>query len=180
MSEGSKRESTGETRLIIALLLLITTVAVCVTVWALCFRTPNITLAPDYAPKETEAHAQMIPNDSGEQKKSESGGGSVSLTYSNQVAIDLSDEIASLMFANPGKSNQNVVVQIVIQDQVIVQSGTILPGRQVTALDLLDGATSMLTPGGYDGNFSVLYYHPESGEKAIVNTEIPIHIEVKD
>ena len=84
------------------------------------------------------------------------------------------------MFANPGKSNQNVVVQIVIQDQVIVQSGTILPGRQVTALDLLDGAASMLTPGGYDGNFSILYYHPESGEKAIVNTEIPIHIEVRD
>ena len=180
MSESSKRESTGETRLIIALLLLITMVAVCVTVWALWFRMPSVTLAPDYAPKEIEAHAHVIPNDSGEQKKSEAGGGSVSLTYSNQVSIDLSDETASLMFANPGKSNQNVVVQIVIQDQVIVQSGTILPGRQVTALDLLDGTASMLTPGGYDGNFSILYYHPESGEKAIVNTEIPIRIEVRD
>lgn len=180
MSGSSKRESSGENRLIIAILLVTTAVALCVTAWALWFRTPNVTLAPDYAPKETEAHAQTIPNDTGEQKKSEAGGGSVSLTYSNQVSIDLSEELASLMFANPGKSNQNMVVQIVIQEEVIVQSGTILPAHQVTTLDLLEGAAAMLTPGGYEGEFSILYYHPESGEKAIVNTEIPIHIEVKD
>lgn len=180
MSMVSKRGMGGESRLIVPLLLVITAAALCVTVWALWFRMPNVTLAPDYAPKETEPHAQLIPNDSDEPKKSETGGGSVSLIYSNQASIDLSDEIASLMFANPGKSNQNMVVQIVIQGEVIVQSGMILPGRQVTELDLLEGAAAMLTPGGYDGNFSVLYYHPESGEKAIVNTEIPIRIEVRD
>lgn len=180
MEAESKKERKDESRLIIALLLLITLAAVCVTVWALYFRTPDVLLAPDYAPKETEVHAQVIPDDRGEPAKSESGGGSVSLTYSNQVSIDLSREQASLMFANPGKSNQNMVLRIVIQDEVIVQSGTIPPGHQVNTLDLLEGAASMLVPGGYEGNFSILYYHPETGEKAMVNTEIPIHIEVKD
>ena len=180
MEVDPRKERIDENRLIIALLLVITLAAVCVTIWALCFRTPDVMLAPDYAPKETEAHAHAIPDDRGEPAKSESGGGSVSLTYSNQVSIDLSGEQASLMFANPGKSNQNMVLRIVIQEEVIVQSGTILLGHQVNTLDLMEGAASMLMPGGYEGNFSILYYHPETGEKAMVNTEIPIHIEVRD
>ena len=135
-------------------------------------------LAPDYALQDTEENAQKIPNDNGEKVESETGGGSVSLTYSNKVTIDLSDGKAKLMFANPGKSNQNMIVQIVIQNEVIVQSGMLLPGYQVTELELLDDAASKLSPGGYDGSFAIFYYHPASGEKAVVNTEIPIQITV--
>lgn len=178
MGKYSKKANVDKSKVVIALLLCTTVIAVCVTVWALFLRTPETTLAPDYAPQETEAHAQTIPNDNSQKKESEKGGGSVSLTYSNQVAIDLSDASASLMFANPNKSNQDMVLQIVIQNQLIVQSGTIRPGHQVTTLDLMDGAAAKLSPGGYDGNFVILYYHPDSGEKAIVNTEIPINIEV--
>ena len=180
MGKYSKEKHIDKSELLIFLLLFITAAAVCVTVWALFFREPEIILAPDYAPKETEEHAQIIPNDNSEKMESEEGGGSVSLTYSNQVTIDLSDSIASLLFANPNKSNQDMVLQIVIQDEVIVQSGTIRPGHQVTALNLLEGAAAKLSPGGYDGNFAILYYHPENGEKAIVNTEIPIHIKVNN
>jgi hypothetical protein len=36
----------------------------------------------------------------------------------------------------------------------------------------------MLSPGGYKGSFSVFYYDPSSGEKAMVNTEIPILVTV--
>ena len=36
----------------------------------------------------------------------------------------------------------------------------------------------MLSPGGYEGKFIVLYYDPDSGEKAMVNTEIPITVNV--
>ena len=178
MGKYSKRESFDKTKLLIGLLLLVTAAAVCVTVWALFFRTPELTLAPDYAPQETEAHAQTIPNDNSQRKESEKGGGSVSLTYSNQLVVDLSDKSVSLLFANPNKSNQDMVLQIVIQNQVVVQSGRISPGHQIKTLDLMDGAASRLSPGGYEGKFVVLYYHPDSGEKAIVNTEIPVHIEV--
>ena len=165
---------------IIALLLLITAAAVCVTLWALFFRTPEVILAPDYAPRETEALAETIPNDNSEKLTSQEGGGSVNLTYSNEVSIDLNDERAFLMFANLGRSNQDMVLQIVIHDEVIVQSGTIQPGHQVTELNLLEGAAAKLTTGGYDGKFTILYYHPDSAEKALVNTEIPIRIEVKN
>ena len=178
MGKYSRKAGVDYTKLIIAALLAITMAAVSVTVWALFFRTPEETLVPDYAPKATEAYAQVIPNDTAEKKSSEPGGGSVSLTYSNQVSIDMGKETAALLFANPGKSNQNMVLQIVIQNQVIVQSGKILPGHQVKKLDLLEDAASKLSPGGYEGKFVVLYYHPETEEKAIVSTEIPIQIEV--
>ncbi|MBR2320323.1 MAG: hypothetical protein IKA50_06040 [Clostridia bacterium] len=176
MEKTEKKQD--KTRLLILLLLLITLLAVCVTVWALFFRDSGPALAPDYAPQEMEQHAETIPDDSGEKLDKPEGGGSVSLTYSNKVTIDLSDKAAALYFANPGKSNQDMVIQITIQDTVIVQSGTLVPGQQVKLLDLLEGAEKQLSAGGYEGKFVVLYYDQTSGEKAMVNTEIPITINV--
>ena len=175
---GRYENKKSKSNLLILVLLIITVIAICVTVWALFFRDTGPVLAPDYAPQEEEQNAETIPGDTGEKLDNPEGGGSVSLTYSREVSIDLSDETATLLFANPGKSNQDMVLQIVIQDTVIVQSGTLKPGNQVTALDLLDGAAKKLSAGTYEGNFNVLYYNPETGEKAIVNTEIPITITV--
>ena len=175
----NQNKKTNQTAVIVIILALITVAAVCVTVWALFFRdSGRQVLTPDYAPQQKEQHAETIPDDSGEKMESPQGGGSVSLTYSNQVTVDLSDRAASLYFANPGKSNQDMVIQISIQDTVILQSGTLAPGHQVKLLDLLEGAEEMLQPGGYEGKFIVLYYDQESGEKAMVNTEIPITITV--
>ena len=169
-----------KSKFLIVGLALITVVAISVTVWALFFReNQTVILTPDYAPKEEEINIEAIPNDSGEKIQSEEGGGGVSLTYSTDVIIDLSDKKAYLYFANPGKSNQNMVLQIAISDEVIVQSGTIVPGFRVSELDLLSGSEKMLSEGGYDGKFVVLFYNPESGEKAMVNTEIPIEISVR-
>lgn len=168
-------------KILIALLLVVTVAALCVTAWALFIREEQtVVLTPDYAPKEEEVNIEAIPGDSGEKMKSEEGGGSVNLTYSNQVIIDLSDKKAYVYFANPGKSNQNMVLQIMIADEIIVQSGTILPGYKVEKLDLLENAEKMLSAGGYDGKFVVLYYNPESAEKAVVNTEIAIDITVRE
>lgn len=163
---------------LIPILAVITVIALGVTVWALFFRESGPVLAPDYAPQEEEQHAETIPNDDGEKMEQPDGGGSVSLSYSREVTIALGEETAKLYFANPGKSNQDIVLQLVVQDQVILQSGTLKPGNQVTSLELLNGAAKMLSEGGYEGKFVVLYYHPETGEKAVVNTEIPVSITV--
>lgn len=163
---------------LLLLLLFITLAAVCVTIWALFFRNSGPALAPDYAPQEEEQNAESIPGDDGEKLDAPEGGSSVSLTYSREVSIDLASGTAALLFANPGKSNQDIVLQLVIQDTVIIQSGTLKPGHQVTTLSLLDGAAKRLSTGVYDGSFRVLYYDMESGEKAIVNTEIPVTVTV--
>ncbi len=173
------QQSGDKKNLLIYILLLITVTAVGVTVWVLFFHTPETQLlAPDYAPVATEQHAQPIPNDHGVQPEAEPGSGSVSLTYSNKVEIDLSNGKAELLFANPGRSNQDMVLQIVIRDTVILQSGRITPGNQVTQLELTGEAAGMLSPGGYEGSFLIFYYDLTSGEKAIVNTEVPITVTV--
>ena len=159
-------------------LLLVAVACLCVAVWALFFR-ETVVLTPDYAPQQEEVMAETIPDDSGEKMEQPQGGGSVSLTYAREVTIDLAGETASLYFANPGRSNQDIVLQIVIQDTVVVQSGTLKPGNQVSSLSLLSGAKNQLAAGVYNGKFNVLYYDPVSGEKAIVNTGIPITITVK-
>ncbi len=176
----TKPKKQDTTKLLILILLLITLAAVCVTVWALFFRAPQKPLAPDYAPQETEAHMETIPGDTGEKMESNEGGGSVGLTYMREVTVDLSEKQAKLLFANPGMSNQDMVVQIIIQDAVICQSGTLTPGHQVTTLDLQEGTEKLLIPGVYEGKFNILFYHPETGEKAIVNTEIPVTITVRE
>ena len=177
----NQNKKMNKTTIVVAVLALITVVAVCITIWALFFRDSSggqQILTPDYAPQDKEQNAETIPGDTGDKMKNPEGGGAVSLTYSNEVTIDISDKAAALYFANPGKSNQDVVLQIVIQDTVILQSGTLSPGHQVKLLNLLEGAEDMLQPGGYEGKFIVLYYDQTNGEKSMVNTEIPITINV--
>ena len=152
-----------------------------VTLWSLFFREPDVVLNPDYAPEEVEFNQIPIPGDDTSGKvDGTAGSGSVSLNYANQVIIDLSDGKAALYFANPGKSNQDMLVQVVVQDEVLAQSGRLTPGHQVTELELLPDAKKKLTPGGYDGKFVLSYYHPETMEKAMVNTEIEITVKVQE
>ncbi len=178
MEENEQKKS--KINLLIVLLIAIIIVAVGITVWALFFRENSHTLAPDYAPQEEEVNAERIPGDEEGKMEQPEGGSSVSLSYAKDVTINLSDETAELYFANPNKSNQDMVLQIVIEDEVIVQSGTLKPGNQVKSLNLLNNTAKMLKAGGYEGKFVVLYYHSETGEKAVVNTEIPINITVRD
>ena len=174
------KDKKTKSKILITLLILITVCCIAITVWAVFFRNNTETvLSPDRAPQKTEENAEKIENDNTEKMKAEEGGGAVSITYSNEVTIDLNNKTASLLFANPPKSTQDMVIQIVINDTEIVQSGLLKPGNQVTELNLLDNAEKQLEKGGYDGKFRVLFYDSDSGQKATVNTEIPISITVE-
>ncbi|MCD8116955.1 MAG: hypothetical protein LUE21_07560 [Oscillospiraceae bacterium] len=161
----------------------ITLIAVGVSAWAIFLRdggSESAALTPDYAPQEAEENAESMGDEGDEKLEASEGGGSVSLTYSTDVTVTLSDETASLYFGNPARSTQNVVLQLVIQDEVVIQSGLIAPGSQVSTLALLDDAANMLASGGYDGQFVVLYYDPDTGERAVVTTEIPVTVTVTE
>lgn len=165
-------------KFIIILLGIITTCAVCVTVWALVCRRPAPLLAPDYAPMEAEANARPIDTEEKDQEKlkAERGGGAVSMTYQKEVAITISENRAALLFQNPSQSLNDMVLQLVITgsdgtETVVAQSGNIKPGNQVDHLDLEEGA-ARLSEGVYSGKFRIYYYDPDSGEKAMVNSSV--------
>lgn len=138
-----------------------------------------VILAPDYAPQEEEENAEPIEDDvEGEKLQQQQGGGAVSITYSKNVSIDLSENTVSLLFANPSKSNQDMMIQLVVQDTVIVQSGLLTPGHQVKKLELFDNVK--LSSGTYDAKIVVLYYQKDTGEKAMINTQIPLTLTVEE
>lgn len=169
-----------KTIILISALALITVIAIIIMIWAIWFREPDIIINPDYAPEEEEPNQESMEG-SGDKLEQPDGGGAVSILYStDDIIIDLSEKKISLMFGNPSRSNMDMILQVVIQDQVIVQSGRITPGHRVRTLELIKDAEKMLSTGGYKAKYVVLYYDPESGEKAIVNTEIPIDITVKE
>lgn len=175
--KGTTSGRPGGTGILIAILLLITVIAVGVTVWALFFRKTTPVLAPDYAPVEAEPNAVPIEDEPEEDKmEAAQGGGAVSMTYQKNVTISLADSAAKLMFQNPSKSVNDMVLQLILvsadgTETVIAQSGTLKPGNKVERLDLIEGAAA-LSEGTYNGRFNVLYYDPDSGEKAIVNGSV--------
>lgn len=178
LQKEEKKDSRKKWLLLLLLLLLLLIVSVGITVWTLFFRTAP-TLTPDYAPQQKEQYAEDIGDNGDEKLEQQKGGGAVSLTYTTQVTVSLTDKTASVYFANPSKSNQDMVLQIVVQGTVIAQSGTISPSKQVEKLELLQDAADKLPVGGYNGEFKVLYYQPDTHEKTIVNTEIPVDITVE-
>ena len=183
--QSEKKISANKTKIIIAVLLVVTFVALAVTIWALFFRNTGPALAPDYAPQKEEEYAEPVTGDSEEKMEVSKGGGAVSMVYQKEVHISLSDNKANLMFQNPSKSVNDIVLQLVIisedgTETVIAQSGTLSPGYKIEQLDLIKDAAK-LSVGDYTGRYNVLYYDPDSGEKAVLNGNIEgIKITVTD
>lgn len=180
-SHGRRQKKRKKTWILILLLLLVTAIAIGVTVWALFFRQPTTSvLAPDYAPQEVEQNAEEMEDSGKDKLDAPEGGGSVDLMFQDKVSIDLSDNAATIYYGNPSQSTQDVLLQIVIQDTLIAQSGRIVPGNEVKTLELAEDAGKTLQPGGYDGKLVLSFYNPDTGEKATVNTEIPVKITVAE
>ena len=180
MHKEKKNEKDNDRKLLllILLLLLITIVTASVSIYTIYFKEKQPVLIPDYAPVELEANAVSF-GDEGEAKLDRpEGGGAVGLTYSKDVKISLSDKTATILFANPTKSNSDVVLLLMIDDTVCFKSGRITPGNKVLTMNLSEDIANNLRKGGYDGKFVVIYYDRVSGEKAMLSTEIPVVITV--
>ena len=163
---------------IVAIVIIIGIVVGAVLCWNR-FLNNTPTLSPDFAPKQEEKYAESMGDENDAKLPQSEGGGAVSLTYSTDVTINLKDQKAYLYFGNPTKSNQDMLLQIVVHDTVMAQSNTLVPGKQINKIDLIKDAASKLEPGGYNGKFVILYYQKDTGEKAAINTDIPVKITVK-
>ena len=176
---GDRVKKTMISKNAIIVLLIITFVAVGVTVWAVFFRQSAAT-PTDYAPQQVDKEAEPIGGgggDDGDDKLEQPvGGGAVSLTYAKEVALDLNTSVAGILFQNPSKSNQDMALQLAIDGKVIAQSDKLPVGYKLSKLTDVD--TEKLSVGTYEGKFIILYYDADTGEKAIVNTEIPVTITV--
>ena len=172
---------TKTNKILIIALLSVAVIAMIVMILVLALHKDEV-LTPDYAPEQLEQNAEKIEGESGEKLDVAEGGGAVALNYTTDVTIDLSDKSAAITFANPGKSHNNIVLRLVVQGTVVAQSGRIEPGYRVSKLDLLEGAAEKLAPGAYetDTRFEVLFYDPESDERAFTSVDIPLVVIVQE
>lgn len=140
------------------------------------------TLPPDYAPPQTEGNAEDMEEGDGSKIDTPEGGGSVGLVYEDKLTIDLSDKSVSLNFGISKRSVSNVILQLIVQDTVIVQTDLITPGQRVRTAALKEGAEAKLQPGVYSSNakFIVNCYDPETNEKSAVRQEIPVTVTVQN
>lgn len=176
----SGSQNNKKTKILIILLSIGIVICIAVTVWAVFFREPKKVISPDYAPGKLDPNAEKITGDDQGKLETPAGGGAISLQYEDRVTIDLSEKKAYLNYSNPSRSTQNIVLQIVIRDQVIVQSERIEPGYRVKELPLLSGAEKLLSEGVYTGAaFRILSYDPETGEKAMIDTQAEITVTVQ-
>lgn len=149
--------------------------AICVAVWALFFRAPETTADPEISPVADE---HLTPTDDGDDEKmpQAEGGGAVNITYSNEVTISLADATAAVQITNPTRSNQSMLIQLMIQDVKVGQSGTIPPGNQLAVIPLNENIT--IEPGSYDGKFQLLFFDVKTNQQANLTTSIPVTIRI--
>ena len=98
--------------------------------------------------------------------------------------------VPGLLFTNAmrdiifGDTNSGInrVVQVILingeDEYLLAQSGILKPGYQVTNLTA-DKNAPQLSAGGYEGKLKLLFYDPETGERAIVDTDIPCTVSVE-
>lgn len=142
-----------------------------------------VVLAPDYPQVEQEPNA-FPSNDDQTQMEAAENGGAVAIIYSDQVIYDLASGQLTLMYTNPSSSTASVIVQIIVYgpdgaEYLLAQSGAMEPGYGITTLDNDLDSNVILGQGGYSGVMRLLFYNSITGERAIVNTEIPVDITVQ-
>ena len=140
-------------------------------------------LEPDYNLVKPDDNAVTIPGDNSPTQPSSvpQGGGSVSLIYSDQVSVALSTGKVGLYYQNPSDSSHSIVVQIIIErgetQYLVAESGAINPGYMLTELKMEEDLK--LAAGVYEGYLKLLFFDAATGERAVVDTNIPVDITVQ-
>ena len=102
-------------------------------------------------------------------------GGSVSMIYSLKAKLDLASGNINILFQNPKNSTHHVVLEMYLlngDDRVLIASSGRIPGGSALSQMQMLADSAVLTAGTYDALYKVVYYDPNTGERALVETEI--------
>ncbi len=166
----------------IILLLLIAILAVLLLYRCVNKNKETTVLEPDYNKVEEDINATTIPNEEPVETPSVSeGGGSMNLVFSDQVTVDSNTGVVTLHYENPSDSTHSIVVQIIIDrgesQYLVAESGAIHPGYMLEELQMEDYL--QLSNGVYEGYLKLYFFDNATGERATVDTKIPVEITVQ-
>lgn len=130
---------------------------------------------PDHPLPDIDPVVEFLENDNSEKAESEDGGGSVSMIYTLESELSLSTGKVDMYFANPNASNHDVAIELYItsngQEILIAQSGLVPMGSSLSQLTMLEDS-AILQEGVYSGLYKVIFYNPQTGERALVESTI--------
>ena len=162
-------------------LMLITVISLSVTVYTLLSNKDKEVLVPDYAKPEIEKNAELFGSQEAEMtEQPEKGSGNVDIVYKKDMSVELSKNIVSLLVGTPKTSNHDILIQVLIDDLLISESGMIKAGNQVEELSLRENIGERLVSGKYEGMIRVYFYDCISYEKSLVDVTIPVVITVNE
>lgn len=122
-----------------------------------------------------DPNVEPIEKDNSSKADPGNGGGSVSMIYTLTAGLSLSDNSISMYFKNPNASNHDVVLELYLVDGEteikLAQSGLIKAGYGLYEMTMIKDA-AVLQEGNYQGKYKVLYYNPDTGERALVESDI--------
>lgn len=182
------KKERNKLRIIVVLLLIVIILLLIRESW-IHASSDAVVLEPDYPLIEEEENAEPTGDDQ-EKLEADVTGGAVALSYSDQVTYDMAKDMVYLDFTNPGSSTQSMIMQVILygkkneetgktDEYLLAESGVLKPGNRVEKLNSDKDEQVKLSQGNYSGVIRLLFYNPETGEKAIVNTEIPVEIAVQ-
>lgn len=182
------KKERNKLRIIVVLLLIVIILLLIRESW-IHASSDAVVLEPDYPLIEEEENAEPTGDDQ-EKLEADVTGGAVALSYSDQVTYDMAKDMVYLDFTNPGSSTQSMIMQVILygkkneetgktDEYLLAESGVLKPGNRVEKLNGDKDEQVKLSQGNYSGVIRLLFYNPETGEKAIVNTEIPVEIAVQ-
>ena len=92
----------------------------------------------------------------------------------SNATVHLNDNIVDYYYKNVYRSKSSVVIQLLIDNKVIAQSGGLPPGYQTYKIDY--NQKIKLSPGTYEGVVIISFYNLDTNELETVNSKISIPI----
>jgi hypothetical protein len=128
-------------------------------------------IQPDHPLPPVDDNSQKDDEDDSQKADAPEGGGSLSMIYTLDATLNLTNKTIGIYFKNPNASSHNVTVDFYIvsggTEYLIAQSGLLEAGYMLTKMDLLENAPT-LQEGLYTGLYRLHCFDPVSGEQAMV------------
>lgn len=143
--------------------------------WLIHSNRSSSVLIPDVAPEQLEKYAELIdPNipEGQAETATPSGDHNASIFYSDEFFLFPEESFLHVLIADPASSQQDIVVQILVQDTLLARSDLLEPGYQMQKIDLLPGVLEKLSPGRYNAVLNIFYYDHTTKEKTDMNVKI--------
>ncbi|MBP1575571.1 MAG: hypothetical protein J6C34_08170 [Oscillospiraceae bacterium] len=159
----------------VPILMLVTMISLCVAAYFAFFYEVKEVVAPDFMPVEQDKNVDKIVMESDTSKmEKEEGGGAVTVICKDEAVLSLGSGKINMFYQNPSRSNSAVVVQLLIGETVIAQSGSIKPGYELSEMEFLNNIE--LSVGGYNGLLKIFYYDEVTNEKSIIESVVGAEI----